>query len=144
MKSDDFQNQFSKAVLTAVFVGFITTIVCLGYNIFYREETGLIPSELINVSTLIFGVNLFFFISGMIYYVFRKASKRGDILFVVVFSLLTIFLAWKAEGVNRTTDHETSLQFRGLLLGIILIAGVAVSFVVPFLFHNRKFNKSVL
>ena len=144
MESNNYQTPFSKALLTTVFTGFFSTIICLFYNLIYRQETGFEPSIIINVSSLIFGVNLFFLVTGMIYSGFIKMFKKADILFIVIFSLLTIFFAWKAEGVNRSADHEISLQFRGLLLGIILIVGISVSFGVPFLFHNRKFNNTVL
>lgn len=144
MESADYQTSFSRALLTSVFVGFVAAIICLFFNIVYREQTGLVPTEIINVSTLIFGVNLYFFITGMIYAGLRGASAKGDLIYIVLFILITIFFAWKAEGVSRTHDHDVTVKFRGLLLGVILISGIGVSFVVPYLFHNKKFNKSIL
>lgn len=144
MEIDKNQTPFSRALLTAVFVGFVASIICLFFNIVYREETGFVPSEIINVSSLIFGVNLFFFACGMIYAGLRSWSAKGDIIYIVLFILLTIFFAWKAQGATRTHDHEITLQFRGLLLGVILISGISVALVVPYLFHNKKFNEAVL
>lgn len=144
MDMDNYQTPFSRALLTAVFVGFVASIICLFFNIVYREETGFVPTEIINVSSLIFGVNLFFFAGGMIYGGLKSWSGKSDIIFIVLFILLTIFFAWKAEGAIRTADHAVTLQFRGLLLGIILISGISIALAVPYLFHNKKFNESVL
>jgi hypothetical protein len=144
MESESYQTPFSKAIITSVFVGFFCTVLCLLYNIFYREETGLVPAAIINVSSLIFVVNLVFLVIGILYSVFRSLFKRGDILFVIVFALLTILFGWMAEGVTRSADPTVTLQFRGLLLGIILIMGLSATFAIPFLFHNRQFNRNVL
>lgn len=143
MEIDNNQTPFSRALLTAVFVGFVASIVCLFFNIVYREETGFVPSEIINVSSLIFGVNLFFFACGMIYAGLRSWSAKADIIYIIFFILLIVFLAWKAEGVTRMHDHEVTLHFRSLLLGVILISGISL-LAIPYLFHNKKFNKAVL
>ncbi len=143
MEIDKNQTPFSKALLTAVFVGFVASIICLFFNIVYRENTGFVPSEIINVSSLIFGVNLFFFACGMIYAGLKSWSAKSDLIFIVFFILLTIFLAWKAEGVTRMHDHDITVHFRSLLLGIILISGVSL-LAIPYLFNNKKFNEVVL
>jgi len=144
METDNNQTPFSRALLTAVFVGFFATIICIFFNLVYREQTGFIPSAIINVSSLIFGVNLFFFAGGMIYAGLRRWSAKGEIIYIVLFVLLTIFFAWKAEGATRTHDHAVTLQFRSLLLGVILISGISIALVVPYFFHNKKFNEAVL
>ena len=144
METDTNQTPFSRALLTAVFVGFVASIICIFFNIFYRDETGFVPSEIINVSSLIFGVNLYFFACGMIYAGLKSWSPKSDLIYIALFVLLTIFFAWKAEGATRTADHAVTQQFRGLLLGVILISGVSVALVVPYLYHNKKFNEAIL
>lgn len=144
MEYENFQTPFSKAFLTGLFVGIISTFICLTYNLVYRAETGFMPTAIINVASIIFGVNILFIVIGLIYYALTTVSRKGELLFIILFSLLTVFLSWKAEGVNRFTDHAMTLQFRGLLLGIVLITGIGASFWLPFLFHNKKFAKNVL
>src|SRR5947208_10602161 len=75
MKNDDYQSTFSRAVLTGVFVGFVSTLVCLFYNVLYRNSTGFLPADIINVSSLIFAVNLLFLVIGVIYYFFLKIGR---------------------------------------------------------------------
>lgn len=142
MKEETFQTPFSKAMLTSVFVGFVTCIVCLIYNIIYRDETGFPLNDIINVSTLIFAVNLLFVVIGFIYFSFMN-SKKSEFIFVAVFLLLTILGIIKAGSVVRSSDHEITEQFRGLLLGIIIITGVGI-LSIPFLFHNKKFREAIL
>lgn len=64
-------------------------------------------------------------------------------IFVVIFLLLTILGVIKAESVIRSSDHELTQQFRGLLLGIIIITGLGI-LSIPLLFHNRKFRETIL
>ena len=132
-----------RTMMTGLFVGIIDTVICLAYNIFYRGITGFIPSALINVSSLIFGVNLVLLIVGVIYYFFKKNLGRGDILFSVVFLLVTIFLAVKTELITRFSDFKLDHAFRGLLLGIVLICGISAAG-LPLLYRNRKFEEFAL
>ena len=104
---------FFKTMMTGLFVGIIDTLICLTYNIFYRDLTGYVPSELINVSSLIFGV---------------------------VFFALTMFLGWKTEMIQRFADTQVNHEFRGLLLGIVLICGISAA-CLPLLYNSRKFNE---
>ncbi len=142
---DDFRKStFYRAFMTAVFVGIITTLLTLFYDLVFVDLFKFPLSAIINVSSLIFSVNLLFLCVGFLYYGFIRLFKRGDVIFILLFSLLTAFFIWKAEGAHRTDDVAVNTQFRNLLAGIILIVGIASSFVVPFLFHNRKFEEYVL
>jgi hypothetical protein len=138
------QTPLSKAVLTGLFTGFTATIVCLIYNLIYRESTAFSLSDIINVSSLIFAVNLLFLVIGIIYYGFIKSFRKGGLIFMIVFVLLTVFFAWKAEGVHRSPDQLLNSEFRQLLLGVVIILGVSAAFLIPFLFSNKKFEEYVL
>jgi hypothetical protein len=144
MDPDQQSTPFSRALLTGVFVGFSATFLCLVYNVVYRSSTGFTPSEIINVSSIIFVINLLFVVIGMLYFVFLKSFPKGDVFFIVVFVLLTLFCVWKAEGTHRSDNYEVSLQFRGLLTGIIIISGIGASFFIPLLFHSKKFEENVV
>lgn len=141
----DFQKPvFYRSLMTALFVGIFTTILTLIYDLFFVEMLEFPLSAIINVSSLIFCVNLLFLVIGLVYYAFITLFKQGNIFFIIVFILVTAFLVWKAEGVNRTDNYTVNIQFRSLLAGIIIIAGILASFAIPFLFHNKKFEKYVL
>jgi len=85
-------------------------------------------------------VNLILLIIGMIYFLFKKVSRRGDLIFGVVFFALTMFLGWKTEMIQRFADTQVNHEFRGLLLGIVLICGISAA-CLPLLYNSRKFNE---
>lgn len=135
---------FDKALMTGVFVGIITTVVLLFFHVIFLQSTGFPYSTIINVSTLIFSVNIFFLLVGPLYYWLNRISKYGTVIFVIIFVLITAFLVMKASGVQRTDDHQLNVEFRELLSAIIIIIGLAAAFLVPFLFHNKGFRKNVI
>jgi len=129
-------------MLTGLFIGIIDTLICLAYNIGYRDFTGYAPSTLVNVSSLIFAVNLLLLLTGMVYFLFRKVFGGKDYIYVVLAVLFTGFLAWKTEIGHRFADATVNAESKGLLLGIVLILGVsAIS--LPFFFRSRFFEKHV-
>lgn len=138
------QSPLSKALLTGLFAGFVATIVCMLYNLIFRDSTRFTMAEIINGTSLVFVVNLVFLVIGAIYYGFIKTFKKGELIFILVFVLLTIFFAWKAEGVHRSADALLNSEFRQLLLGVVIIMGISAAFLLPFLFHNKKFEEHVL
>lgn len=137
------QSPLSKAILTSVFIGFFATILCLIYNIIFRESTGYKPADFINVSSLIFAVNLIFLVIGLIYFFLLRSFKKGDMIFEIVFALLIIFCAWRASYAHMENSRVLSSEFRTLLIGTIIIMGIGIE-LVPLLFHNKKFEDAVL
>ena len=134
---------FSKALLAGVFIGFFDTLICLAYNIGYRGFTGYEPSMLINVSSLIFGVNLIFLLFGLTYSVFLRYFERRDIAFDIVIAVAAIFLAWRTEMGHRFTDHIVNNEFKGLLLGIVIIIALG-ALSIPLLYRSRLLHKFVI
>jgi hypothetical protein len=134
---------FFKAIMTGLFVGIIDTLICLIYNIAYRDITGYLPSSLINVSSLIFMVNILLFVLGIAFFFFLRASRRGEILFEVVTLALTAWLVWKTTSLTRFGDPKLDTGFRGLLGGIILILGVSAA-CIPLLYRSRRFVEAVI
>jgi hypothetical protein len=134
---------FSGTLLTGVFAGFAGTILCLAYNIIYRDDTGFLPSAIINVSSLIFAVNLLFVLIGITYFVCVRWLPKGDMVFEALFILLTILLLLATSGVHRSDDVVVNHEFKGLLSGIIIILGLCCV-AMPILFHNRHFREHVI
>jgi hypothetical protein len=139
----DQENAFTNAMLTGLFIGIIDTLICLAYNIGYRSFTGYTPSTLVNVSSLIFAVNLLLLLTGMIYFVFRKLFGRKDYIYVLLAILFTGFLAWQTEIGHRFADATVNAESKGLLLGIVLILG-ASAISLPFFYRSKFFGKYVL
>lgn len=136
------QSPLSKAILTGVCVGFFSTVVCLLYNVIFRESTGYSATEYLNVSTLIFAVNLLFLVVGIFFFLFRSWFKKGNLIFEVVFALVILFCIWKAAQVHLESRSNT-IEFRELLLGTIIILGIGIE-IIPLLFNNRKFHEAFL
>jgi hypothetical protein len=134
---------FFNAMMTGLFIGIIDTLICLGYNIFYRSYTGYFPSELINVSSLIFMVNLLLLVVGLLYYAFLQIFKKADGLFFTLILVLTAWLTWQSLDLHRFEDTKLNAGFHGLLAGIVLILGLS-SACIPLLYHNKKFLDEVI
>jgi len=143
MEQDLKKPVFAKAILTAVFVGILATLLCVFFNVIFVENTGFPLHELINISTLIFGVNIIFFATGFFYYGFIQI-KKGELFFIIFFLLLTAFFIWRGEHAHRSNDPKVNGEFREQLSVIILIIGLTASVLLPVLFHNKKFQDKVI
>ena len=134
---------FSGALLTGVFAGFAGTIICLAFNIIYRDDTGFLPSAIINVSSLIFAVNILFVIIGLIYFLCLRYLPGGDVFFEGVSILLTVICLLMTAGVHRSDNAVINHQFKGLMSGVIIILGISAA-AMPVLYHNKSFRDHVI
>jgi hypothetical protein len=134
---------FSGTLLTGVFAGFAGTIICLVFNIIYRDETGFLPSAIINVSSLIFAVNILFVFIGLAYFACLRYFPKGDIAFEVIFVALTLFCLLETSGVHRSDNAVVNHAFKGLLSGVIIILGICCV-AMPVMFHNKGFREHVI
>lgn len=134
---------FTRAILTSLFVGIFATLGCMFFNVVFVESTGFPLHTLINVSTLIFGVNILFVAIGFFYYGFIQ-MKKGELLYILIFLLLTGFCVWRGENAHRSDDPKINSEFKEQLTAIILIIGLAASVVIPLLFHSKKFEEKVI
>ena len=128
---------FSKAFLTSLFVGLIATLACLIYDIWYRMATYYGPSDFINVSTIIFIVNILLMITGVVYWAFKSWSKNGDVIYYFFFLLILGFCFWKIAGIHRFSEMLLNREFIQLLGGTALIIGIA-TLSVPLFYNNKK------
>ena len=142
--NSSYLTPFSKALLTGVFAGISATFICIIYNVIFRDETGYQLFNLINVSSLIFGVNILFLLIGIIYYWFIKFLKRGEIVYIGVFILITVIGIIKTYGIQRTDDQAANIEFHHLLIAMIVILSIAASIGIPVMFHSKRFEEHVL
>lgn len=134
---------FFKAIMTGLFVGVVDTVICLVFNIIYRSETGFIPSAMINVSSLIFAINILLTFFGIVFFFFLRAFKKGDMIFAAVAAALTGYCLWKIMGMTRFGDATLDSGFRGLLGGITFVLGLSTTS-IPFLYRSERFVEAVI
>lgn len=139
-----YQTRFSSALLTGVFAGLVATLLCMAYYLGYKGSTGFPFSSFINVSSLIFVINIIFVIIGLIYSFFLQFSRKGEIQFILLFILVTVLLVFTANTTHRSDNPVWNHEFHELLSGLIIIMGVSAFVVIPLLYHNRKFIDKVL
>ena len=137
MNNQSNQVPFEKAFLTALFTGIIATIFCLGYNIWFRMSTYYGPSDFINVSSIIFIVNILLMIAGVVYFALKSWSRRGDLIYSLLFVVFFAFCIWRTMGMHRFTDLKLNKEFITLLNGTILIVGVA-TLCIPYIYNHKK------
>jgi hypothetical protein len=137
---------FVKAFMTGLAVGIADTILCLAFNLLWRKDgdVGFFSSDIINVSSIIFGTNILFIIIGALYFGFLKAEMTGEVLFSVIFAALTVWGVIAAAHVHRSPDPTQNERFHVLLIVVILIFGVSASLGMPLLYHSRKFGRLIL
>lgn len=143
---EDFTSSlpFMRAFMTALFVGISDSILCLVFNLVYRGSAGgFFSSALLNVSSIIFGVNILFILIGVLYFGFLRAARKGEIVFSILFVVFTIVGITVAQHIQRTPDPVENARFQGLLTGVMLIVGISAA-IIPLLYHSRKFGEYVL
>ncbi len=137
MNSAKRQIPFGKAFLTGLFSGILATLMCFAFDIYFRMATYYGPTEFINVSSIIFMVNILLLVAAVIYYGIKSWSKNGDSIYSVFFLLLICFSIWKISDIHRFADHQLNSHFIQLLGGTVIIVGIAV-LSIPLLFNNKK------
>jgi len=144
MEKDFEKTIFYRSFMTCVFAGLIGTVLCMFYDLAFVQIMKFPLSAIINVSTLIFAINIIFLVIGVLYYGLITSSRYGETAYITVFILITAFLLWKIQGFQRTDIPSINIQFRYLSSGIVIILGVLASIAVPFLYRSKKFDEYVL
>lgn len=127
-----------KPLMAGLLAGIIATLLNIFYEVVYRDVTGFSLSEIINVSTIIFGTVLTLLIAGAIFAVIDTYTRHVQLIYILLFVILTLLCVRWALHVHRTNDPSLNAAFRGLLSGIVIISGGLASFLVPFLVMHKK------
>ena len=138
MNHDYDETPFSKSVLAGVFAGILATVVILVFNFIYRGSTAFPLSEIINVSTVIFSSLIILTIAGVIFYFFIHFMKAGQLVYIILFSVLTLLAAYGSMHVSRSSDQLMNNEFHQLLLGTVLILGLCAAAGIPLLYKSKQ------
>lgn len=137
MNHDYEETPFSKSVLAGVFSGILATLVILIYNFIYRGSTAFPLSEIINVSTVIFSSLIILTVVGVIYFLFINYMKGGQVVYIILFSVITLLAAFGSMHVNRSANVLLNNEFHQLLLGTVIILGLCAVAAVPLFFKSK-------
>jgi len=137
MDQTEYQTDFSKALLTGLFMGIAATLICLVFALIYRSTTGY-EQYIINFPSIIFGGTILLTVTGIFYFWCRKYIKKGNIVFIAAFILLTAFCILKVQEIKHSGIGLNSDLFKNFLSGIIIILCFS-ALLIPLLFSNKKF-----
>jgi hypothetical protein len=143
MPSYEQRTTLSKSLMTGLFGGLISTILCLFYNIIFRFATNFPLSEIINVSTIIFVINLIFLVIGLFYFFASKISGSGNVVYLVCMIALIVTCLWLTAGSQRSDNPRYAHDFKGLLTGIIIIMSLN-ALLIPVLINKKWFEEFFL
>ncbi|MES2371163.1 MAG: hypothetical protein V4557_01200 [Bacteroidota bacterium] len=132
------QSYLSKSILSGVFAGIVATLSNLGFDLFFRKYTQFMPSQIINVATIIFATMLFFSVAGLLYFFASKFIKQGVLVYVLIFIIFTIFCFNLGLHINRSSDPKVTADFRMLFLGLATITCVLATFLIPYLMKHQS------
>ncbi len=132
------QSYLSKTVLAGVFAGIAATLSNLAYDYFFRSFTEFSPSQIINVSTIIFATMLFFTVAGVIYYFISSFMKKGQIIYIILYAAIAFFCLNWGMHVQRSADLKVSANFRVLFVGILSISFLLATLFIPYLMNHQS------
>ena len=123
----------SRALLAGLACGIAAALLSGGYTYFYRKATDYSGSFYFEPLLLFFGFPVLFLIAALVYFEMTDVLKRGGLLFSVL--VLILMLAGVFFGLGKIELGE-----EGLLLGYMLITGILLALLLPFLAtHARIF-----
>ncbi len=81
------------------------------------------------------------FVAGALaYFMLTHFAKKGNLIYIVVFSILTLLCIYFSLHVNRSNNPVEITQFRGLVLGTTALTGVMLAILLPYLErHNESY-----
>ena len=135
------QTNLSKAIFGGLFAGLIACAAAEIFNIIFRLSTGFSSATFINVETLIFAPVIFCVIAGILYFILTKFVKKGRLIYIVLFVLITV--AGVVMGFMRHYTSSGPAFQKALVLhtGIVLIIGCTAAFVQPYVTKHDVLNE---
>ena len=122
---------FSRSLLAGIVCGILAAILNLAYTTFYRKATDFTSFKVVEPLLIFIAFPLLFVIAGFIFFEMVENIKKGRLYFTIL-SLLMMGVAL-VFGLRQLDKGIGDLLF-----GIILITGLLVSLLLPFLATHPK------
>jgi hypothetical protein len=125
------QTSFTRSLMAGFACGIVAALLNVVYAYVYRNATGFDGFVLFTPLLIFIGFPILFVITGVILYEMIDRIKNGRLWFTVFFLLLMALAI--VFDVNRQSKGS-----EGMLLGIILITGLLMAFLLPYLATHAK------
>jgi len=122
---------FSRSLLAGIVCGILAAILNLAYTTFYRKATDFTSFKVVEPLLIFIAFPLLFVIAGFIFFEMVENIKKGRLYFTILSLLMMgVALVFGLRQLNKGIGD--------LLFGIILITGLLVSLLLPFLATHPK------
>jgi FtsH-binding integral membrane protein len=129
---------FYKSLMAGLFGGIIVTIANLMYNFIYRGVTRFNPSEVINVTSIIFVSLILSMVAGIIYYMIVSYAHKSKMIYIALFIVLTVVVVYGGFSIQRSTNPNVTAHFHWLLGGIVIITGLTDALLIPYMAKHEN------
>lgn len=133
MNYETEKDPFYKSLMAGLFAGIVITISTLIFNFIYRGITKFNPSEIVNVTSVIFFSLILSMVAALLYFAIVTVAGKSKILYIVIFIALTAFVTYTAFSATRSNDAHVSSLFQGLLAGVFIISGLVNALLIPYM-----------
>ena len=120
----------SRSLLAGLTSGIVAAFLNAGYTYFYRRAVDFAGYKVIEPLLIFIAFPLLFIIAGIIFFEMVENIKKGRLIFTMLFLLSMVIEIIFAVRLGN--------GIAGLLLGLILITGILLSFLLPFLATHPK------
>jgi len=138
METEMDHSPFYKSLMAGLFAGIVITIVNLIYNSIYRGVTKFNPSQIVNVTSIIFVSLIVSVLAGILYYLIVWYAHKTRFLYIVLLFILTVIFTYVAFNVTRSSNAIVSSQFHILFAGVVIITGLVNALLIPYMARNKN------
>ena len=122
---------FSRSLLAGIVCGILAAILNLAYTTFYRKATDFTSFKVVEPLLIFIAFPLLFVIAGFIFFEMVENIKKGRLYFTILsLVMMGVALIFGLRQLDKGIGD--------LLFGIILITGLLVSLLLPFLATHPK------
>ena len=133
-----------RAFMTALFVGVADALLCLIYNVIYRNGRPYFSSEIINVSYIIFGIVFLFAMIGLVYLFAQRLFRQGNLVFMFFMIIVSTLAILAIHSGNFSSNPVECQSLRAEATGIAVIVGFSATAGIPLLHGSHAFELYVV
>jgi hypothetical protein len=137
------QTNLSRSLLAGLLAGLIS--VALNMTIIFCFGTSGIGSRysvIINPFTIFLG-GIIPTIFGGIVYSFFSGIKSRNVMYAVIFGVLTFLCAKSTYHIHLINDSGVEKPFHQILVSMIIVAGLCTTFIIPVIINNKKLQQTL-